>query len=269
MAHTLYGIFLMVGLTSTVAAMDNPDVERLFHHAIKSGKLPVVKCLVARGVNVDAFTIKYLKVLDVRPLQIAVQEEYPLIVDELLRAGARANVSNSYTGESLLHTALYSILAIKADTVLSAMQQINQNMQVIELLLSKGADFAALRRDRASLFHVCALHFRDSKRRYPLSLVCGRSVYQQLVRSVCITQGALLDVVFNEDAKESQDKLSQVIEKLRILIQQKNSTGETAADIFCEGTPGCRGGYHPIGCAAHVTVLDAAFVERLKKETIE
>ncbi len=273
MAKKLYSIFFVAGLAcNSIVAMDNgANAQQRFHDAIKRGDLPLVKSLIGSdGVDVHSFDkIKYYRLLGERPLSVAVKLDFPLIADELLRAGALATVCDAGTRETLLHTAIGTILALKAGRGIDVHQQVAQKMQLVDLLLSKGAVFTALRADGASIFHMCATHFRDARHRYPISPVCGKGLFKQLVRSVCITQGALHDVVAKKDKRKSTEQLSQVVQKLQTVFEQKGMTGKTVAEIFCEGMHDCKGDWHHLGCAAHVTILDETFIKRLKKEVIE
>lgn len=245
--------------------MDFVSPQRRFLNAIVKGDLAVVQRLIGSdGVDVDEVNRSLGGFLGLKPLGVAVKQDFPLIAAELLHAKANANARDTYSGESLLHIAVRNILELKERSRLA------QSMQLIELLLSNGADFSVIANNHTSIFHLCATHYAHSKHVPLPSPICGKELCKQLVRSVCITQGALLEVAVEKEQTENTAKLPHVLRGLKDVFQQKGGLmAESVTEIFCEKTHECRLGWHPTYCAAHITLLDQAFVERLKKEAIE
>lgn len=269
--HIFFFLLIAVAANAIVAMNKEAVGNQLrFMHAVTTGDILLLQNVIDKsGVDVNAANKSNRKFPGEAPLMIAIKQGSVVVANALLQAKAAVNVVDTYTGKSPLYVAVAQALYIKADSDERCQQQLKHAWQSVDLLLSHGADFAVtLKANKKTLFHLCADRITDAKHSYPRSQVPdGKVVLRQLVRSICLAQGGLYQVVCEEDVKkkaDAQTKFDQIITKLREILQQKDGTGRTVADVFCEKWFDCKNGEHCGNCPAKITLLDWVYIERMK-----
>lgn len=251
-------IFLISGMTGSSFAMEgNGTTKTQMLKAVQKGNLPLVQMLIKKTkLDLNFKNLTMAEDYYSTPLEIAVENGLNLIAHELLEGGARPSDQNFYTHLTPLHTVVSQLLNKKGT--------VSQKREIMDLLLSHGADITVKGTDNNTIFHMCASHYVSANRRQDFSAVSGVRIFGLLVHRVCATQGALLKLALEQEKNKKQKYEAQfmgTIEKIKRVLKFKNDNNKTVEEIFSKNCQ-CRYG-HSLTCPVTQTTINQDFIDRI------
>ncbi len=259
----LRALFVMVCLqVPSLVAMDptlsvdlRPNDKSLFK-AVGAGNLALVQALM-HSANVNVYYPndgERVGEAGLTPLHLAlIREQYPIacvLIEKDASVHAAINSTHYMCGDTPLHIVVKNIfIRLNNNEDMSSMD-IEQQLQVLALLLSKGADFGArsvhavhvARND--TIFHEMGHSWRSDRfsKRCHTGDILGRRVYFAVLRRIFATQTELHPFVLGGarvcDRARYQKSVQEVIQKLEAVVASPNAQGATLLDLVCE--KGCR-----------------------------